>query len=213
MAKSRNVGSGLSDPNEEADDVQAAFVDAVRNQATDDLAAVAVEYGILLKDLAIVDRKFKGEIARVMDHLTTRALEAQVESSNLDRENNNRKKKQEGDLRVAQLQNEQATQKAENDAVAAIAAAKGKAEALRLEAEARAQATLVQARAEAEAARILAEAEGAIPGQFAQGQARARLEVERTKAYGNKTVFVSADMPQLGGAMALSQALETGRRS
>ena len=57
--------------------------------------------------IAIVDRKFKGEIARVMDHLTTRALEAQVESTNLDRENNNRKKKQEGDLRVAELENQQ----------------------------------------------------------------------------------------------------------
>jgi hypothetical protein len=213
MAKSRNVGSSIAEPSEGEEDVQAAFVDAVRTQATDDLAAVAVEYGILLKDLAIVDRKFKGEIARVMDHLTTRALEAQVESSNLDRENNNRRKKQEGDLRVAQLQNEQRKQAAENDALLAISAAKGRAEALRVEAEARAQATLVQARAEAEAARITAEADAAIASGFAQGQARARIEVARTKAYGDKTVFVSADMPQLGGAMALSQALEVGRRS
>jgi regulator of protease activity HflC (stomatin/prohibitin superfamily) len=173
----------------------------------------SVQYGILLRDLAIVDRKFKGEIARVMDHLTTRALEAQVESSNLDRENNNRRKKQEGDVRVAQLQNEQSKQKAENDALLTIAEARGRAEAVRLDAEARAQATLVQARAEAEAARIIAESDAAIASGFAQGQARARIEVARTQAFGDKTVFVSSDMPQLGGAMALSQALEVGRRS
>jgi hypothetical protein len=49
MAKSRNVGTSLSDPADGSEDVQAAFVDSVRTQATDDLAAVAVEYGILLK--------------------------------------------------------------------------------------------------------------------------------------------------------------------
>lgn len=35
----------------------------------------------------IIDRAFKGEIASRMDSLTTRGLEAQVESANLDREN------------------------------------------------------------------------------------------------------------------------------
>ena len=34
-----------------------------------------------------IDRAFKGEIASRMDQLTTRGLEAQVESANLDREN------------------------------------------------------------------------------------------------------------------------------
>lgn len=75
--------------------------------ATDDLSQVAVEYGIHLKDLAIVDRQFKGEIALVMDGLVRRALEAQVESSNLDRENLNRTKKEQGALRVAEIQNQQ----------------------------------------------------------------------------------------------------------
>jgi hypothetical protein len=50
MAKSRNVGSSMSDPsNSEAEDVQAAFVDAVRTQATDDLAAVAGEHILLIR--------------------------------------------------------------------------------------------------------------------------------------------------------------------
>lgn len=40
-----------------------------------------------------------------MDSLTTRALEAQVESANLDRENANRKRRQEGDARVLEGQN------------------------------------------------------------------------------------------------------------
>jgi hypothetical protein len=40
-----------------------------------------------------------------MDELTTRALEAQVESANLDRENANRRRKTEGEARVLELQN------------------------------------------------------------------------------------------------------------
>jgi membrane protein involved in colicin uptake len=211
MAKSRNVGSTLSDP-QDGEDVSAAFVDAVRTQATDELAAVAVEYGILLKDLAIVDRKFKGEIARVMDHLTTRALEAQVESVNLDRENNNRRKKQEGDVRVAELENAKARARADADAYQAVAEAKGRAEATRLAAEAEAEATLLRARATAEAARLAAAADGETRDEFARVQARARLEVLRTQAFGDKAVFVAAELAPVGGAMALANAMEVARR-
>lgn len=95
MARSRNVApdaiTGLSgdggpsdDPHEETG---AVFVHAVRTQATDELKVAAAEYGIKLEDLAIIDRRFKGDIAAKMNELTTRALEAQVESANLAREN------------------------------------------------------------------------------------------------------------------------------
>ena len=127
MAKSRNAApDALGEVRiDETEDVGSVFVSAVRTQATDELKVIAAEYGIKLEDLAIigknsrkfwvfygnanafflVDRKFKGEIAAKMDSLTTRALEAQVESANLDRENQNRKRKQEGDARVLDLQN------------------------------------------------------------------------------------------------------------
>jgi hypothetical protein len=38
-----------------------------------------------------------------MDKLTTRALQAQVEAANVDRENSNRVKKEQGSLQVAQV--------------------------------------------------------------------------------------------------------------
>jgi hypothetical protein len=37
------------------------FLDALRTQAIDDLHSAVLEYGIILKDLAIIDRLFKGE--------------------------------------------------------------------------------------------------------------------------------------------------------
>ena len=64
-----------------SDDVSSAFLDALRSRAMDDLHVAALEYGIVLKDLAVIDRQFKGEIANTMDKLTTRALQAQVEAA------------------------------------------------------------------------------------------------------------------------------------
>lgn len=52
----------------------------------------------------MLDRMFKGHIAQTMDTLTTRSLQAQVEASNVDRENSNRVKVQEGQLSVARVQ-------------------------------------------------------------------------------------------------------------
>lgn len=84
-------------------DPSSAFLDALRTRAMDDLHEAALEYGIVLKDLAVIDRQFKGEsyallhhkrscadghgtsntgdIAATMDKLTTRALQAQVEAA------------------------------------------------------------------------------------------------------------------------------------
>lgn len=70
--------------------------------------------------LAVIDRQFKGEIASTMDKLTTRALQAQVEAAvsfilydinipfiymlqNVDRENSNKVKQEEGALAVARI--------------------------------------------------------------------------------------------------------------
>lgn len=78
MVKQRSIGPD----NMELDDgASSAFLDALRTRAMDDLHIAALEYGIVLKDLAVIDRQFKGEIAATMDKLTTRALQAQVEAA------------------------------------------------------------------------------------------------------------------------------------
>lgn len=84
-----------------------AFLDALRCRAMDELHEAALEYGIILKEVAVLDRNFKGKIAETIDGLVTRSLQAQVEASNVDRENSNKVKVQEGQLQVAQVQAQQ----------------------------------------------------------------------------------------------------------
>ncbi|CAK9785710.1 hypothetical protein CC85DRAFT_279757, partial [Cutaneotrichosporon oleaginosum] len=200
MARTRNAAPEL---HEVDDDVGAVFVSAVRTQAIDDLKVVASEYGIKLEDLAIIDRKFKGEIAAKLDSLTTRALEAQVESANLDRENANRKLKQLGEARVLELQNEMKRATVETENLNAIARARAKAESLTIEAEAEATAIKLRAEAQAEATRIQASVDAQIRDDFARDLAQGRLEVERTRAYGNGTVFAPMDALRSSGMVGM----------
>ncbi|KAJ3504254.1 hypothetical protein NLJ89_g8032 [Agrocybe chaxingu] len=95
MVKQRSLGPDNMD---DGSDPSIAFLDALRTRAMDDMHDAALEYGIVLKDLAVIDRQFKGEIAATMDKLTTRALQAQVEAANVDRENSNKVKHEEGAL-------------------------------------------------------------------------------------------------------------------
>ena len=97
MIKQRQIGPDVM---EDQTDSNAAFLDALRTRAMDELVEASTEYGILLKDLAVIDRQFKGkvfsihdstslvnvilltgDIASTMDKLTTRALQAQVEAA------------------------------------------------------------------------------------------------------------------------------------
>jgi hypothetical protein len=41
-------------------DPSTAFLDALRSKAMDEMHEAALEYGIVLKDLAVIDRQFKG---------------------------------------------------------------------------------------------------------------------------------------------------------
>jgi hypothetical protein len=61
MVKQRSLGG---DGIEELDSSVSSspFLDALRTHAMDDLHSAALEYGIILKDLAVIDRQFKGEI-------------------------------------------------------------------------------------------------------------------------------------------------------
>lgn len=70
MVKQRSLGP---DNMEDGSDPSSAFLDALRTRAMDDMHEAALEYGIILKDLAVIDRQFKGEIAATMDKLTSQS--------------------------------------------------------------------------------------------------------------------------------------------
>jgi hypothetical protein len=57
MVKQRSLGG---DSVEDPEGSQSQFLDALRTHAMDDLHTAALEYGITLKDLAVIDRQFKG---------------------------------------------------------------------------------------------------------------------------------------------------------
>ncbi|KAJ7098150.1 hypothetical protein B0H15DRAFT_773252 [Mycena belliarum] len=202
MVKQRTLG-----PNnlEDGNDPSSQFLDSLRTQAMDEMHEAALEYGIVLKDLAVIDRQFKGDIAHTMDKLTTRALQAQVEAANVDRENSNRVKQEEGALAVAKIKAQSQNTLADSEAYSVVAAAKAQAQRLTIEAEAQAQATRLAAEADAEAIRIKAKADSQVVDQFAQQMELRRIEVERVRAFGDKTIFVPSE--GLGGQMAQATAM------
>ncbi|EMD35681.1 hypothetical protein CERSUDRAFT_116415 [Gelatoporia subvermispora B] len=209
MVKQRSLGPENMD---DGTDASSPFLDALRTRAMDDLQTAAVEYGILLKDLAVIDRQFKGDIATTMDKLTTRALQAQVEAANVDRENSNKIKQEEGALAVARIKAQEQNTKADAEAYSIVAAAKAEAQRLQIEAEAQAQATRFAAGAEAEAVRIKAAADASVTDAFAREMELRRIDVNRVRAFGNKTVFVPTEGvgAQLGSVMAAGMAASMG---
>ncbi|KAI0294021.1 hypothetical protein B0F90DRAFT_1913351 [Multifurca ochricompacta] len=186
MVKQRSIGGDSI----EDSDGSSQFLDALRTHAMDDLHAAALEYGIILKDLAVIDRQFKGEIASTMDKLTKRALQAQVEAANVDRENSNKVKQEEGVLSVARIKAQARNAEADAEAYSTIAAAKAVAERTRIEAEAHAHATRFAAEADAEATRIKARADAEVEDVYAQEMGRRRQEIARVAAFGDKTIFL-----------------------
>ncbi|KAJ8520996.1 hypothetical protein ONZ45_g2256 [Pleurotus djamor] len=206
MVKQRSLGPDMQE------DASSAFLDALRTRAMDEMHEAALEYGIVLKDLAVIDRQFKGEIASTMDKLTTRALQAQVEAANVDRENSNKVKQEEGALSVAQIKAKSRNTAADAEAYSVVTAAKAQAERLKIEAEAQAEATRLAAEADAQAIRIKAKADTEVVDQFAREMELRRMEVARVKAFGSKTIFVPSDAhgSQMGSAMALGMAAGLG---
>lgn len=187
MVKQRSLGP---DNMEDGTDPSSPFLDALRTRAMDDMHVASLEYGIVLKDLAVIDRQFKGDIATTMDKLTTRALQAQVEAANVDRENSNKVKQEEGALSVARIRAQARNTEADAEAYSVVAAAKASAKRTQIEAEAQASATRLAAEAEAEAVRVKALADAAVVDSFAREMELRRNEVERVGAFGNKAVFV-----------------------
>ncbi|KAG1869672.1 hypothetical protein C8R48DRAFT_96699 [Suillus tomentosus] len=205
MVKQRSLGP---DNLEDGSDPSSAFIDALRTRAMDEMHEAALEYGIILKDLAVIDREFKGDIASTMDKLTTRALQAQVEAANVDRENSNKVKQEEGALAVARIKAQSRNAQADSEAYSVIAAAKAQAERTKIEALAEAEAIRLTAEADAQAVSIRAAADAKVTDQFARGMEMRRVEVTRVQAFGNKTVFVPTDGTgvQMGNAMAVDMA-------
>jgi len=210
MVKQRSIAPEMEDPN--GPDGSSAFLDALRTIAMDEMIIAALEYGIVLKDLAVIDRQFKGEIAATMDKLTTRALQAQVEAANVDRENSNKVKQEEGALSVARIKAQSRNTAADAEAYSIVAAAKAAGEALQIRAEAEAAATRLAAQADADAVKIKANADAGVTDPFAREMEFRRIDVAKVSAYGNKTVFVPTPeaASQAGNAMALGFAAGMG---
>ena len=147
--------------------------------------------------------------------IVARALQAQVEAANVDRENSNKVKQEEGALSVTRIKAQAANAQADAEAYRVIAAAKAQAQKLRIEAEAQAEATRLAAEAEAEAVRIKANADAQVIDQFAREMELRRIEVSRVQAYGNKTVFVPSEGAgsSMGNAMAMGMAASMGAQA
>ncbi|EJF56795.1 hypothetical protein BD309DRAFT_926774 [Dichomitus squalens] len=209
MVKQRSIGPDNMD---DGTDASSAFLDALRTRAMDDLHAAALEYGIIMKDLAVIDRQFKGDIAQTMDKLTTRALQAQVEAANVDRENSNKIKQEEGTLAVARVKAQVQNTKADAEAYSVVKAAEAQAQKTQIDAEAQAKATRLAAEAEAEAIRLRAVADAAVIDHFAREMELRRTEVRRVSAFGDKAVFVPTEGlgSMLGSSMALGLAAGLG---
>ncbi|KAK7685747.1 hypothetical protein QCA50_011093 [Cerrena zonata] len=190
MVKQRSLGpDNLTDSAEEP----SPFLDALRALAMKDLREAAVEYGIQMKDLAVIDRKFKGDIASIMDRLTTRAFQAQVEAANVDRENSNKIKQEEGALAVARVKAQTQNTKSDADAYSVVTAAQAQARKLKIEAEAQAEATRLAAKAAAGATKSRAAADSLVVDHFAREVEMRRFDVIRVKAFGSKSIFVPTE--------------------
>ncbi|KLO19713.1 band 7 domain-containing protein [Schizopora paradoxa] len=208
MVKQRSLGP---DNMESGDDASSAFLDALRTRAMDEMHLAALEYGIILKDLAVIDRQFKGEIAATMDKLTTRALQAQVEAANVDRENSNKVKQEEGALSVAKIKAQALNTQADANAYQVVAAARAAAESTQIAAQAQAEATRLAAAAEADAIRTRAQADTEVLDEFARQIALQRIDVQRVSAFGSRTVFAPiGPAEQMGNALAVGFASNVG---
>lgn len=103
---------------------------------------------------------------------------------------------------------------ADADAYSRVAAARAAAQALQIETQAQAEATRLSAKAEADAVKLRALADAEVKDGFAQEMELRRIEVERVKGYGDKTIFVpTADAgSRAGDAMAYGMAAGIGSR-
>ncbi|KAI9441153.1 hypothetical protein BJY52DRAFT_1178082 [Lactarius psammicola] len=133
-------------------EISSQFLEAVRKQAMVELYPAALECGVTLKDLAVIDSRSSLFVASTMDKPIKGAPQAQVEAANLDRENRNKVKQEEGVLSVARIKAQAPTAETDAEAYSTVTVAVAGADSTQLEAEAEVR------RLEAEARRLGAEA-------------------------------------------------------
>ena len=133
-------------------------------------------------------------------------------NKNVDRENSNKVKQEEGALAVARIKAQAANTQADAQAYSVVAAAKASAQRTKIEAEAQAEATRLAAEADAQAIKIKAHADAQVIDRFAREMEMRRLEVLRIQAYGPKTVFVPNEGAgaHMGDVMAMGLAAGLG---
>lgn len=131
---------------------------------------------------------------------------------NVDRENSNKVKQEEGALSVARIKAQSANAQADAEAYKIVTAAKAQAQRTKIEAEAHAEATRLAAEADADAVRIKAHTDAQVVDQFAREMQIRRAEIQKVQAYGSKTVFVPVEGAgaQMGNAMAIGMAVGMG---
>lgn len=118
-------------------------------------------------------------------------------------------KQEEGALAVARIKAQARNTQADAEAYSVIASAKAFAQKTRIEAEAQAEATRIAADADAEAIRVKANADAQVADHFAREMQMRRIEVEKVKQYGNRTIFVPTDT-NIASAMATGMAAGMG---
>lgn len=149
----------------------------------------------------------------------------------MDRENSNKIKQEEGILAVAKIKAQALNVRlliypsilystltspqtqADADAYQTVAAARAQAQSTQIAADAEAEATRLAARADADAIRLRAAADGDVQDTFARGMEMRRVEVQRVRAFGNRTVFVPATggfEEQVGGGVATGYGAAVG---
>lgn len=167
------------------------------------------------QNVQLVDYRPRSKLLYVPIYLTWCTYRLIKFPQNVDRENSNKVKQEEGALAVARIKAQALNTKADAEAYSIVAAAKAQAQRTRIEAEAQAEATRLAAEAEAGAVRIKAQADVQVVDQFAREMEFRRMEVTRVKAYGSKTIFVPVDGPgaQMGNAMAMGMAAGMGADS
>ncbi|KAI9437856.1 hypothetical protein BJY52DRAFT_1217533 [Lactarius psammicola] len=147
MVKQRLIGGDGTMGSESS----SQFLEAVGKQAMIKLYPAALECGITLKRLTVID----SEVASTMGKLIKGALQAQVKAANLDCENRNKVKQEEGVLSVTCIRAKAPTAETDAEAYSTVTVAVAGADSTQLEAEAEVRRLKAEARwLEAEAKRL-----------------------------------------------------------
>ncbi|KAH9172350.1 hypothetical protein EDB89DRAFT_919851 [Lactarius sanguifluus] len=160
------------------------FLDALRTHVMDDLQTTTLEYGIILKDLAIIDKQFKSQSCPSLREV--HANETLITPQNVDRESHNKVKQEEDVLSITPIEAQVPGRTAETDteAYSAVTVAETVAKHTRLEGFA----------TQAAAIHIKVRTGAKVADEFAEEMSRRREEIQRVAVFGHKAVFVPTEV-------------------